>query len=49
MGAVEDVLVAAGARYSGDLAAVEAHTDAAYEFWGRGRGGVRHRAAQMET
>ena len=49
VGAVEDVLVAAGACHRRDLAAVEADTDAADELWGRGRGGVRHRAAEMET
>lgn len=49
MGAVEDVFVATCACYRRDLAAVEADTDAAYEFWGRGCGGVRHCAAEMET
>lgn len=49
MGAVEDVFVAAGARYGRDLAAVEADADAADELRGRGRGGVRHCAAEMET
>ena len=49
MGAVEDVFVAAGACYRCDLAAVEADTDAADELRGRGRGGVRHCATEMET
>lgn len=49
MGAVEDVLVTAGARHGGDLAAVEADADAADEFRGRGRGRVRHCATQVEA
>ena len=49
MGTVEDVLVAAGARYSCDLAAVKADAHAAHELRGRGCGGVRHCAAQMKT
>lgn len=49
VGTVEDVFVAAGARHRCDLAAVEADADAAHELWGRGRGGVCHCAAQMET
>lgn len=49
MGAVEDVFVSACACYSRDLAAVEADAHAAHELRGRGRGGVRHRAAQMKT
>lgn len=49
VGAVEDVLVATGARHRGDLAAVEADADATHQLWGRGCGRVRHCAAQMET
>lgn len=48
MGAVKDVLVATGACHRGDLAAVKADADVADELRRGGRGGVRHRAAEME-
>lgn len=48
MGAVKDVLVAAGARHRRDLAAVEADADVADQLRRRGRGGVRHCAAEVE-
>lgn len=48
MGAVKDVLVATGARHRRDLAAVEADADIADQLRRGGRGGVRHRAAEME-
>lgn len=49
MGAVKDVLVATGACHRCDLAAVEADADVADELRRWGRGGVRHRAAEMEA
>lgn len=48
MGAVKDVLVATGACHRCDFAAVKADADVADELRRRGRGGVRHRAAEME-
>lgn len=48
MGTVENVLVAAAARYCGDFAAVEADAHAAEELWFRGRGRFSYCAAEVK-
>lgn len=49
MSAVEDVLVAAAARYRGDFAAVEADAHVAEQLRFRGRGGFTYGPAEVKA